>query len=121
MVANPAVVATARELLARLGISVADLREFGEVDEPRRSLAVPTVGEYLPRVIAAAGPGARRTYGSYWARMAEVWGTRPLDDVTASDIEALQRQIVNGLLVLPAGGQQFSPLTANGFSPTAAR
>jgi hypothetical protein len=93
MVADRAVVATARELLARLGASVDDLREFGAVDGSRQPLGVPTVAEYLPRVIAAAGPGARRTYGSYWARMAEVWGTRPLDEIAASDIEALQRQM----------------------------
>ena len=30
----------------------------------------------LPTVIAAAGPGAHRTYGTYWARMDAVWGDR---------------------------------------------
>jgi hypothetical protein len=51
------------------------------------------MARYLPAVAAAAGPGGRRTYGSYRARMATVWGDRPLDDVAASDIEALQRQL----------------------------
>lgn len=92
--ADPGTVATVRELVARLGVTIADLRELDEVSDPRGSpSAVPTMGEYLPRVIAAAGPGARRTYGSYWARMAAVWGTRGLDEIAASDIEALQRQI----------------------------
>ena len=52
------------------------------------------MAEYLPQVLAAAGPGARRTYGSYWQRMAAVWGTRALDEIAASDIEALQRETV---------------------------
>lgn len=52
--------------------------------------SVPTLGEYLPAVIAAAGPGANRTYGSYWARMVALWGARPLDQISASDIEALR-------------------------------
>jgi integrase len=75
-------------MLARLGVSVTDLLD--DQDGAR----VPTVAEYLPRVLAAAGPGARRTYGSYWARMAAVWGTRALDEIAASDIEALQRETV---------------------------
>jgi integrase len=55
---------------------------------------VPTIAEYLPRVRAAAGPGAERTYGSYWSRMAIAWGDRPLTAITASDVEALQRRAV---------------------------
>jgi integrase len=55
---------------------------------------VPTIAQYVPRVIAAAGPGAARTYGSYWTRMQAAWGERPMDAITASDIEALQRQAI---------------------------
>jgi len=88
MVADPARVAAARRLLARLGVTLADLQD--NPDAPQ----VPTVAEYLPQVLAAAGPGARRTYGSYWARMTAVWGTRRLDEIAASDIEALQRETV---------------------------
>ncbi|HWS37639.1 MAG TPA: site-specific integrase, partial [Actinoplanes sp.] len=52
-----------------------------------------TLAEYLPQVIAAAaGPGARRTYGNYWNRMILLWGDRRLDTITATDIEALQRE-----------------------------
>ena len=39
----------------------------------QRPTGLPTVAEYLPQVIAAAGPGARRTYGTYWRRMATAW------------------------------------------------
>jgi integrase len=45
-------------------------------------------------VIAAAEPGAGRTYGNYWARMAALWGDRRLDAISATDIEALQREAV---------------------------
>jgi hypothetical protein len=83
MPADPARIATARALLAQLGVTLADL----QADERPR---VPTMAEYLPRVMAAAGPGARRTYGTYWIRMAAVWGDRPLNAITANDIEALQ-------------------------------
>jgi hypothetical protein len=41
---------------------------------------MPTLGEYLPTIIAAAGPGANRTYGTYWARMATTCGHRHLDE-----------------------------------------
>ncbi len=50
-----------------------------------------TVREYLPRVIAAAGAGTTRTYGTYWTRMLEVWGERSVDSIRATDVEALQR------------------------------
>ncbi|GAA4737869.1 tyrosine-type recombinase/integrase [Phytohabitans rumicis] len=89
MPADPDRIVTARALLARLGVTVADLQQ---AERPR----TPTMAEYLPRVMAAAGPGARRTYGSYWTRMAQAWGDRPLDAVAASDIEALQHEIIAG-------------------------
>src|SRR5438034_5957228 len=87
MSADPARVATARQMLAHLGVTLADLQA-----DPGPGL--PTLAEYLPQVMAAAGPGARRTYGSYWMRMAQVWGDRPLDTVAASEIEALQHETV---------------------------
>jgi hypothetical protein len=66
-------VATARRLLAELGVTLIDL-----VDQDAQQAGMPTWADYLPRVIAAAGPGATRTYGTYWARMATAWGTRAL-------------------------------------------
>ena len=84
--ADPQRIVEARRLLAQLGVTVADLHTA----EAAR-LAMPTVAEYLPQVIAAAGPGARRTYGNYWSRMAALWGDRRLDAISATDVEALQR------------------------------
>jgi integrase len=86
MTADPDRLAAAWHALADLGVTVADL----QVDVHRQS-AVPTVAAYMPQVVAAAGPGARRTYGPYWTRMIAAFGDRPLDRVSASDIEALQR------------------------------
>jgi site-specific recombinase XerD len=84
---DPARIAVARDLLDQLGVTLADLQHEAPVS------IVPTLADYLPRVIAAAGPGAKRTYGSYWTRMAAVWGAWPLDRISASDIEAMQHQM----------------------------
>ena len=87
MPADPARVALAHQVLAQLGVTLVDLQEASDGDGGRAGAVVPTIAEYLPRVIAAAGPGAARTYGSYWTRMATTWGDRRVDSITASDIE----------------------------------
>jgi hypothetical protein len=74
--------ANARRLLAPLGVRPEDL-----LGDNTHRTELPTWAEYLPQVIAAAGPGANRTY---WTRMATAWGSRALDEVVASDIEAMQ-------------------------------
>ncbi|MGC4834845.1 tyrosine-type recombinase/integrase [Micromonospora vinacea] len=86
---DPDRVATARALLEHLGLTAADLTDSNRP-------AVPTVAEYLPVVIAAAGPATRRTYGSFWRRMAAALGDLRIDAVRASDLEALMRQAVAG-------------------------
>jgi integrase len=95
MAADPARVALAHQVLAQLGVTLVDLQETtSDGDGGRAGAVTPTVAEYLPRVIAAAGPGAARTYGSYWTRMATAWGDRRVDEIAASDIEVLQRQAI---------------------------
>lgn len=89
MTADAARIAAARRALAQLGVTVADLH----VTDDRAPCPVPTLADYLPTVRAAAGPGANHTYGSYWDRMLTVWGTRHLDEITASDIEALHHEM----------------------------
>lgn len=69
MPADPDRLAEARATLARLGVTVDDLQADGRPEAP-------TFGEYLPQVVNAAGPGAQRTYGTYWQRMADRWGDR---------------------------------------------
>ena len=79
---GPDQLAAAHHALAELGVSIADLQH--QIPTP------PTFGEYLPTVVAAAGSGANRTYGTYWGRMATAWADRRLDEVLASDIEAMK-------------------------------
>ncbi|NLU81084.1 site-specific integrase [Micromonospora sp. HNM0581] len=88
MPADPSRIVTARQMLAHLGLTPADLAA-----QPEPARRIPTLAEYLPVVVAAASPGTRRTYGTYWNRMALVLGHLRLDEVTASDIEALMRQV----------------------------
>jgi integrase len=76
----------ARHALAELGVTLADLQ-----DTKFQAKNMPTVDEYLPTVIASAGPGAKRTYSSYWTRMATAWSGRRLDELLASDIETMKR------------------------------
>ncbi|MEU4482347.1 hypothetical protein AB0F68_30420 [Micromonospora sp. NPDC023966] len=89
MSVDPDRVTIARALLDHLGLTVAGLTDT-------TSRAVPTVAEYLPDVVAAASPGTRRSYRSYWNRMAATLGDRRVDTVTASEIEALMRQATAG-------------------------
>ncbi|MEV7352791.1 site-specific integrase [Micromonospora chalcea] len=74
----------ARLLLARMGISPADLVEAVSDRPP-----APTFAEYVPVVAAAVSDGTRRAYGSYWKRVLEQWGQRRLDEPTPSEIEQL--------------------------------
>ncbi|WP_444948127.1 integrase [Micromonospora ureilytica] len=74
----------ARLLLARMGISPADLVEAVSDRPP-----APTFTEYVPVVAAAVSDGTRRAYGSYWKRVLEHWGQRRLDEPTPSEIEQL--------------------------------
>jgi hypothetical protein len=57
----------ARLLLARLGVSPADLLTVAADRAP-----APTFDEYVPR--AAVTSGTRRVYGSYWNKITEHWG-----------------------------------------------
>ncbi|MFV2104877.1 tyrosine-type recombinase/integrase [Micromonospora sp. LOL_024] len=82
--ASQAELDAARLLLARMGISAADL-----VEAPTSRPVAPTFAEYVPVVSAAVSVGTRRAYGSYWKRVVEQWGQRRLDEPTPSEIEQL--------------------------------
>jgi hypothetical protein len=77
-------VTAARLLLDQLGLTPDDLHWT--------PVEAPTFAEYLPVVRAAAGSGAKRTYGSYWDRIHSAYATRHLDQVAATDIEILMRE-----------------------------
>jgi integrase/recombinase XerC len=78
----------ARVLLAKLGVSAADLLAVAK-EHP----TAPTFATYIPVVSAAVGEGTRRVYGSYWNRIVEHWGTRRLDEPTPSEIQQLAEHI----------------------------
>jgi integrase/recombinase XerC len=78
----------ARMLLARMGLSPADLLAAPRVRPP-----VPTFAEYIPLVSAAVTDGTRRVYGSYWNRILEHWGHRHLDEPTPSQIKQLVEHV----------------------------
>lgn len=80
----------ARTLLQQLGITPADLNA-ADLTDPHPPTS-PTVLEYVTRARTAAGPGARRTYGTYWNRMATRWPDRALTNLTATDIEQLKHE-----------------------------
>lgn len=74
-----------RQLVAELGVRALDLES---------TTPMPTVDQYVPRVIAAASPGCLRAYGAHWKRAAIRFAGRALDDLAPSDILALQRHVV---------------------------
>ena len=75
-------------LLEKMGINPADLTRAST-----GSAGVPTFAEYIPRVSGAVSSGARRVYGSYWNRVIQIWGSRPITDVNASDISQLAEHV----------------------------
>ena len=78
----------ARMLLEKMGINPADL-----LRAPADSPEAPTFAEYIPRVSGAVSSGTRRVYGSYWNRVIQAWGPRPITGVTASDIGQLAEHV----------------------------
>jgi integrase/recombinase XerC len=84
----------ARLLLARMGISPADLLAVAPSRPP-----APTFAEYIPVVSAAVGAGTRRVYGSYWKRILDQWGPRRLDEPIPSDVERLAEYVQTHVVV----------------------
>jgi hypothetical protein len=85
------VLSTARHLLGQLGLDPTALATLG-----RPAPAIPTFTDYLPRVRAAASPATLHTYNSYWNHIQRRWGARRLDEITATDVEALLRTLIAG-------------------------
>jgi hypothetical protein len=89
MAADPTALTAARVLLDQLGITPQDLYDT----PPDSTRPVPTLAQYLPTVLAATTPSARASYSSYWNRALTAFGDRRLDDITATDIQALMLQV----------------------------
>ena len=77
----------ARELLEKMGIGPADL-----VREPHRLMSR-SFAEYIPRVSDAVSAGTRRVYSTYWNRVVQEWGPRPITSVTPLEISQLAEQV----------------------------
>ena len=78
----------ARMLLDKLGVTPNDL-----LHAPAERPGVPSFADYIPHVSDAVSAGTRRVYGSYWNRVIQAWGPRPITDVNASDIAQLAEQV----------------------------
>jgi integrase len=81
-------IAAARLLLQKMGIDPADL-----LQEPAESPQIPTFADYIPRVSQAVSDGTRRVYRTYWNRIVEAWGPRPITSVTPLEISQLAEDI----------------------------
>jgi integrase/recombinase XerC len=86
--ATAAELEAARLVLARMGLSPADLLTAPQLRPP-----VPTFAEYIPIVSAAVTDGTCRVYGSYWNRVLDHWGHRRLDEPTPSQIKQLVEHV----------------------------
>jgi integrase/recombinase XerC len=76
-------------LLAKLGLTVADLDSAVTANRP----PVPTFEEFVPLVKQAVTAGTLKTYGSYWDRLVEHWPKRRLTEPAPLEITTLGKQI----------------------------
>jgi len=73
----------ARTLLARMGITAADLLDVRPT--------APTFGEYIPAVRSrVVSPGTLKTYNTHWKRLEREWGTRRIDEPTVGEVTAMR-------------------------------
>jgi integrase/recombinase XerC len=84
----------ARLLLARMGISPAELLQ-GTTARP----LAPTFAEYVPVVAKTVSDSSRRAYSSYWKKIVDQWGQRRLDEPTPSEVKELGEYIRNTVVV----------------------
>jgi integrase/recombinase XerC len=79
----------ARVLLRSIGVSPEDLLAA----HTAVAKEVPTFAQYIGRVSEAVSDGTRRVYGSYWARVEDVWGGRRLNEPTPLEIKQLVERV----------------------------
>jgi integrase/recombinase XerC len=83
-----AMVDAALLLLERMGLRPADL-----LATPAARPTAPTFAEYIPVMSALVSGGCRKTYGSYWNRVTDQWGSRRIDEPTPSEIRQLVQHV----------------------------
>lgn len=80
-------------LAETLGVTADELAAAAASPLSANGRTVPTVAEFLPAVEAATTEGARKTYATYWQRLAETYGDRRVDDISSTDLKALVRSV----------------------------
>ena len=78
----------ARMLLEKMGVNPVDLLAASAI-----SPEVPAFADYIPRVSEAVSTGTRRVYGTYWNRVIQAWGARPITAITPLEISQLAEQV----------------------------
>jgi site-specific recombinase XerD len=71
-------------LLARMGVTPVQLLAAAA---PRRDM--PTFREYIEQLSTAVSASTCRAYATYWRRIADEWGDRPIDEPTPTEIQQL--------------------------------
>lgn len=82
-----------RLLLSRLGVRPEQL-----LDQQAPS-SMPNIREYVERVAKAVPAGTLRVYGTYWNRIVDEWGDRPLNEPTPLDIKQLAERTKEDAIV----------------------
>jgi integrase/recombinase XerC len=81
-------IAAALLLLKKMGVDPADL-----LQDPAASPDVPTFADYIPRVSRAVSGGTRRLYATYWNRVIDAWGPRPITEPSPLEISQFAEEI----------------------------
>jgi integrase/recombinase XerC len=85
----------ARLLLARLGVTPEQLIATYSVAP---SNDMPTFGEYIERLSNAVPIATRRAYATYWRRINDTWGSRPINEPTPLEIKQLCQSIKSNIV-----------------------
>lgn len=105
---TPAEIEAARLLLAKMGVTADHLLAAPGADQPAAtpdaaplpgSRPMPTLSEWIPVVAKLVARTTAASYGSYWRKAEETWGTRRLDDITASEIRTRRAEVQDTALV----------------------
>ena len=72
-------------LLARMGVTPEQLLA---ANAPGR-MDLPTFREYIEQLSTAVPASTRRAYATYWRRIADEWGDRPINEPTPTEIQRL--------------------------------
>lgn len=87
----------ARLLLSRLGVTPEQLLNVGSA--PTGGRPMPTIDEYIDQVADVVSAGTRRLYETYWNRLRQDWGSRPLNAPTPLEIRRFAERVKRSAVV----------------------